>query len=32
MSDGLEDWEAKLLDNENQPEFYDVLDVLSLKP
>ncbi len=31
MSDGLEDWEAKLLDNENQPEFYDVLDVLSLK-
>ena len=31
MRDGLEDWEAKLLDDENQPEFYDVLDVFSLK-
>ena len=31
MSDGLEDREAKLIDYENQPEFYDVLDVLSLK-
>jgi len=29
--DGLEDWEAKLLDDENQPEFYDTLEVLSLK-
>jgi hypothetical protein len=29
--DGLEDWEAKLLDNENQPEFYDTLEVLTLR-
>jgi hypothetical protein len=29
--DGLEDWEGKLLDNESQPEFYDTLEVLSLK-
>lgn len=29
--DGLEDWEAKLLDDENQPELYDTLEVLSLK-
>lgn len=29
--DGLENWEAKLLDDENQPEFYDTLEVLSLK-
>jgi hypothetical protein len=28
--DKLEDWEAKLLDNENQPEFYDTLEVISL--
>lgn len=28
--DDLEDWEAKLLDNENQPEFYDTLEVLTL--
>ncbi len=30
-ADGLESWEAKLLDDENQPEFYDTLEVLSLK-
>jgi hypothetical protein len=29
--DNLEDWEAKLLDKEDQPDFYDVLEVLSLK-
>lgn len=29
--DNLEEWEAKLLDNENQPEFYDTLQVLSLR-
>ncbi|MBX3036321.1 MAG: hypothetical protein KF758_05345 [Anaerolineales bacterium] len=29
--ENLEDWEAKLLDKEEQPEFYDVLEVLSLK-
>lgn len=29
--DDLETWEAKLLDNENQPEFYDTIEVLSLK-
>lgn len=29
--DGLEEWEAKLLDNENQPELYDILEVLELK-
>jgi hypothetical protein len=29
--DGLEEWKAKLLDNENQPEFYDTLQVLSLR-
>ncbi|MCZ2121648.1 MAG: hypothetical protein LC108_05220 [Anaerolineales bacterium] len=27
----LEDWEIKLLDDENQPELYDTLEVLSLK-
>jgi len=30
-NDGLEEWEAKLLDNENQPELYDTLEVLNLK-
>ena len=29
--DGLEEWEAKLLDEENQPEFYDTLEVLELR-
>lgn len=29
--DDLEDWENKLLDDENQPELYDTLEVLSLK-
>ncbi len=29
--EGLEDWEAKVLDDENQPEFYDPLDVIILK-
>lgn len=27
----LEDWEVSLLDKKNQPEFYDVLEVLNLK-
>lgn len=31
QNEGLEIWEAKLLDNQNQPEMYDVLEVLSLK-
>jgi len=30
-NDGLDEWEAKLLDNENQPEFYDTLEVITLK-
>jgi hypothetical protein len=29
--DDLEDWEIKLLDDENQPELYDTLEVLSLR-
>jgi hypothetical protein len=29
--DDLENWEIKLLDDENQPDFYDTLEVLSLK-
>jgi hypothetical protein len=29
--DGLEEWEAKLLDEEDQPEFYDTLEDLKLK-
>jgi hypothetical protein len=29
--DGLEAWEAKALDDESQPDFYDTLDVLTLK-
>jgi len=29
--DGLKGWEAKLLDNDNQPDYYDVLDVLELR-
>lgn len=29
--DDLEEWEAKLLDDENQPEFYDTLEVITLK-
>jgi hypothetical protein len=29
--DGLEEWETRLLDDQNQPEFYDILDVLSLR-
>ena len=28
--DNLEAWEAKLLDNENQPEFYDTLEVVDV--
>ncbi|HJR79774.1 MAG TPA: hypothetical protein VJ821_06865 [Anaerolineales bacterium] len=28
--EGLEEWEEKLLDDENQPELYDTLDVLDL--
>lgn len=28
---GLPAWEAKLLDNDNQPEFYDPLEVLELR-
>jgi hypothetical protein len=30
-NDGLEEWEARLLDDENQPDFYDPLDVLSIR-
>lgn len=30
-NEALEDWEIKLLDNKNQPELYDVLEVLNLK-
>jgi|SRR5688572_18025250 len=29
--DGLDEWEAKLLDDENQPEYYDTLEVLELR-
>jgi hypothetical protein len=29
--DGLEEWEVKLLDDENQPELYDTLEVITLK-
>ncbi|HSK87188.1 MAG TPA: hypothetical protein VK880_02455 [Anaerolineales bacterium] len=30
-NDGLDEWEAKALDDENQPEFYDTLEVITLK-
>ena len=30
-NDGLEEWEANLLDNENQPELYDTLDIVMLR-
>jgi len=29
--DGLPEWEAKLLDDDNQPEYYDTLEVLELR-
>jgi hypothetical protein len=29
--DGLDVWEAKALDDKNQPEFYDTLEVITLK-
>jgi hypothetical protein len=29
--DGLEEWEAKVLDDEHQPELYDTLEVLDLR-
>ncbi|HLO32916.1 MAG TPA: hypothetical protein VK249_27475 [Anaerolineales bacterium] len=29
--DGLEKWEAQLLDDKSQPEFYDTLEVITLK-
>jgi len=29
--DDLDEWEAKALDDENQPEFYDTLEVITLK-
>jgi hypothetical protein len=29
--DGIEGWEEKLLDDDNQPELYDTLEVLSLR-
>ncbi len=29
--DGLDEWEAKALDDDNQPEFYDTLEVITLK-
>ena len=31
MDDGLEEWEANLLEDENQPELYDTLEVLKLR-
>lgn len=31
VDDGLDAWEAKVLDDENQPEFYDTLEVITLK-
>ena len=30
-NDGLEDWEAKLLDHEDQPEFYNPLEVITFR-
>lgn len=30
-NDGLDEWEAKALDDESQPEFYDTLEVITLK-
>lgn len=30
IDDNLEEWENKLIDNENQPDFYDTLEVISL--
>lgn len=29
--EGFEEWEMKLIEDENQPEFYDTLEVLALK-
>lgn len=29
--DGLEDWEVKVLDNDDQPDFYDTIEVLNLR-
>ncbi len=29
--DGLDEWEAKALEDEDQPEFYDTLEVITLK-
>jgi len=31
QDDGLEEWETKLLDDENQPELYNTLEVLKLR-
>jgi len=31
QDDGSEEWEVKLLDDENQPELYDTLEVLKLR-
>lgn len=31
MDDGLDVWDARALDDENQPEFYDILEVITLK-
>ena len=31
IEDDLDEWEIKLLDDENQPEFYDPLEVIDLK-
>ena len=30
IDDNLEEWENKLIDNENQPDFYDTLEVITL--
>ena len=31
INEGLDEWEVKALDAENQPEFYDTLEVITLK-
>lgn len=31
IDDGLDEWEVKLLEDENQPDFYDTLEVIDLK-
>ncbi len=31
LDDGLDEWEIRLLENKNQPEFYDTIEVIDLK-